>query len=50
MTKKKIIGIRYHYSDHTSEYVDSVSEISATSVINFNWLSKIVEWFKKKED
>jgi len=50
MTKKKIIGIRYHYNDHTNEYVNSVSDLSTTSVFEFNWLSSIIRWFKKKED
>ena len=37
MTKKKIIGIRYHYNDHTNEYVNSVSDLSATSILSFSW-------------
>tara|TARA_R110000787_G_scaffold188333_1_gene300131 strand:+ start:359 stop:541 length:183 start_codon:yes stop_codon:yes gene_type:complete len=36
---KKIIGIRYHYDNHTSEYIDSVSDLSATSVISFRWFN-----------
>ena len=47
MSEKKIIGIRYHYDDHTSEYI---TDLSTTSVINFNWLNLIIGWFKKKED
>ena len=34
---KKLTGIIYRYSDGTVEYVDSVSEISATSVLSFRW-------------
>jgi len=47
MSEKKIIGIMYRYDDHTSEYI---TDLSTTSVINFNWLSSIIKWFKKKED
>ena len=36
---KKIVGIWYRYDDMTIDYVDSVSEISATSVISFRWFS-----------
>ena len=35
---KKIVGIWYRYDDMTIDYVDSVSEISVTSVINFTWV------------
>ena len=35
---KKIVGIWYRYDDMTIDYIDSVSEISATSVINFTWV------------
>tara|TARA_R110000823_G_scaffold128084_1_gene255705 strand:- start:12 stop:167 length:156 start_codon:yes stop_codon:yes gene_type:complete len=34
---KKIVGIWYRYDDMTIDYVDSVSEISATNVISFDW-------------
>ena len=37
MSEKKIIGIRYHYDDHTSEYINSVSDLSAISFISFDW-------------
>ena len=54
MTKKKIIGIRYHYDDHTSEYVHSVSDLSATSIISFRWfstaLTKFKNYWKKNND
>jgi hypothetical protein len=38
MSKKTITSIIYRYNDGSVEYVDSVSEISATSVISFRWL------------
>lgn len=34
---KKLTSIIYRYSDGTIEYVDNVSEISATSVLSFRW-------------
>ena len=39
MSKKTITSIIYRYNDGSVEYVDSVSEISATSVISFRWFS-----------
>ena len=39
MTKKTITSIIYRYDDGSIEYIDSVSEISATSVISFRWFS-----------
>ena len=36
---KKITSIIYRYDDGSIEYVDSVTEISATSVISFRWLN-----------
>ena len=35
---KKIVGIWYRYDDMTIEYIDSVKEVSVTSVINFRWV------------
>jgi len=47
---KKLISIIYRYNDGSVEYVDSVSEISATSVLSFLWiglaLNKIKYWIK----
>lgn len=36
---KKIVGIWYRYDDMTIDYVDSVSEISATSILSFSWFN-----------
>ena len=43
---KKITSIIYRYDDGSVEYVDSVSEISATSVISFSWFSTALTKFK----
>lgn len=43
---KKITSIIYRYDDGSVEYVDSVSEISATSVISFRWFSTALTKFK----
>ena len=43
---KKIVGIWYRYDDMTIDYVDSVSEISATSVISFRWFNTALTKFK----
>lgn len=44
---RKVVGIWYRYDDGFVEYVDDVSEVS---VFEFNWLSSILRWFKKKEN
>ena len=36
---KKITSIIYRYDDGSIEYVDSVTEISATSVLSFRWFN-----------
>tara|TARA_R110002096_G_scaffold83023_1_gene192923 strand:+ start:5280 stop:5441 length:162 start_codon:yes stop_codon:yes gene_type:complete len=44
---KKLTGIIYRYSDGSVEYVDSVSEISATSVISLRWFNTALTKLKK---
>ena len=47
---KKLVSIIYRYSDGSVEYVDSVSEISATSVLSLRWfdtaLTKLKQYMK----
>jgi len=47
---KKLTSIIYRYSDGSVEYVDSVSEISATSVLSLRWfdtaLTKLKTYLK----
>jgi len=47
---KKLTSIIYRYSDGSVEYVDSVSEISATSVLSLRWfdtaLTKLKQYMK----
>lgn len=51
---KKITSIIYRYDDGSVEYVDSVSEISATSLISFCWfnatLTKLKNYWNKTDD
>jgi len=44
---RKVVGIWYRYDDGDVEYIENVSRIS---ILDFNWLSSIIKWFKKKED
>jgi hypothetical protein len=44
---KKLTSIMYRYDDGSVEYVDDVTQVS---IFEFNWLSSIIRWFKKKED
>jgi hypothetical protein len=44
---RKVVEIWYRYDDGDIECIKNVSRIS---ILEFNWLSKILEWFKKKED
>ena len=39
--KKKITSIWYRYDDMTIDYVDSVKELSTTSIFNFLWINEI---------
>lgn len=36
---KKLTSIIYRYNDGSVEYVDSVSELSATSILSFCWIN-----------